>query len=50
MDYKLYLDFVLANMYKTTTEALSYFYRIFDLKRSGRLTVFELNYFFRYEP
>ena len=47
MDYKLYLDFVLANMYKTTEEALRYHFRILDFNKTGRLTVFEINYFFR---
>ena len=47
MDYKLYLDFVLANMYKTTNEALQYHFRMLDLHKTGRLTVFEVNYFFR---
>ena len=42
MDYKLYLDFVLANMYKTTNEALQYHFRMLDLHKTGRLTVFEV--------
>ena len=44
MDYKLYLDFVLANMYKTTNEALQYHFRMLDLHKTGRLTVFEVRH------
>lgn len=47
MDYKIYLDFVLANTYKTTFEALQYHFRVLDFNKTGRLTVFEINYFFR---
>jgi len=47
IDYKSYLDFVLAMTYKGTPEALGYFFRLLDLQRRGRLGAFEVNYFFR---
>merc|ERR1711957_344110 len=31
----------------TTNEALQYHFRMLDLHKTGRLTVFEVNYFFR---
>jgi len=47
MDYKSYLDFVLAMSYKATPEAIGYFFRLLDLERRGRLSAFEVSYFFR---
>lgn len=47
MDYKSYLDFVLAMSYKGTPEAIAYFFRLLDLERRGRLSAFEVSYFFR---
>mmetsp|Transcript_9407 Transcript_9407/g.20601 ORF Transcript_9407/g.20601 Transcript_9407/m.20601 type:complete len:318 (+) Transcript_9407:3-956(+) len=49
IDYKSYLDFVLAMTphYKGTPEAIGYFFRLLDLKRTGKLTAFEVNFFFR---
>ena len=47
IDYKSYLDFVLATTYKGTAESLGYFLRLLDIQKSGGLTVFDVCYFFR---
>ena len=47
IDYKAYLDFVLAMTYKGTPEALAYFWRLLDLRKAGRIGTFEVSYFFR---
>jgi serine/threonine-protein phosphatase 2A regulatory subunit B'' len=47
IDYKSYLDFVLATTYKGTSEALAYFMRLLDVQRAGGLTAFDVCYFFR---
>ena len=44
IDYKSYLDFVLAMTYKGTPEALAYFCRLLDIRKSGRLTPFEASH------
>ena len=47
MDYKSYLEFVLAMRYTQRPEALVYFFRLLDLNGRGVLGAFEVNYFFR---
>ncbi|KAK8746623.1 hypothetical protein OTU49_017112 [Cherax quadricarinatus] len=47
MDYKTYLDFVLALENQKEPQALHYFFRILDIDNRGYLNVFTLNYFFR---
>lgn len=47
MDYKTYLDFVLALENQKEPQALHYFFKILDIDNKGYLTVFTLNYFFR---
>ena len=47
MDYKTYLDFVLALENRKEPQALSYFFKILDVKNQGFLNTFSLNYFFR---
>lgn len=47
MDYKTYLDFVLALENQKEPQALHYFFRILDIDGRGYLNVFTLNYFFR---
>uniref|UniRef100_A0A2P2IBC3 Serine/threonine-protein phosphatase 2A regulatory subunit B'' subunit gamma n=2 Tax=Hirondellea gigas TaxID=1518452 RepID=A0A2P2IBC3_9CRUS len=47
MDYKTYLDFVLALENQKEPQALHYFFKILDIDSKGHLTVFTLNYFFR---
>ncbi|KAH3852333.1 serine/threonine-protein phosphatase 2A regulatory subunit B'' subunit gamma-like [Dreissena polymorpha] len=47
MDYKTYLDFVLALENRKEPEALRYLFRILDVQQRGHLNVFALNYFFR---
>ncbi|KAG8469567.1 hypothetical protein KFE25_006022 [Diacronema lutheri] len=47
IDYKTYLDFVLASWYKKTAESLGYFFRLLDVRRQGYLSSFEINLFFR---
>lgn len=47
MDYKTYLDFVLALENRKEPQALSYFFKILDVKHQGFLNAYSLNYFFR---
>ncbi|GAB6020656.1 Serine/threonine-protein phosphatase 2A regulatory subunit B'' subunit gamma [Chamberlinius hualienensis] len=47
MDYKTYLDFVLALENRKEPQALQYFFRILDLDNKGYLDMFCLKYFFR---
>lgn len=47
MDYKTYLDFVLAMENKKEPQSLQYLLRILDVRHEGYLSVFSLNYFFR---
>ncbi|XP_037093338.1 serine/threonine-protein phosphatase 2A regulatory subunit B'' subunit gamma-like [Pollicipes pollicipes] len=47
MDYKTYLDFVLALENRREPQALQYLFRILDVQQSASLNIFALNYFFR---
>ena len=47
MDYKSYLDFVLALENRSEAQALQYIFRILDIKQKGYLDPFDLNFFFR---
>ena len=47
MDYKTYLDFVLALENRKEPQSLTYFFRILDVKHQGFINTFCLNYFFR---
>uniref|UniRef100_T1J5W6 Serine/threonine-protein phosphatase 2A regulatory subunit B'' subunit gamma n=1 Tax=Strigamia maritima TaxID=126957 RepID=T1J5W6_STRMM len=47
MDYKTYLDFVLALENRRDPQALQYLFRILDIEGKGYLNVFALNFFFR---
>lgn len=47
MDYKAYLDLVLALENVNTPQAKQYFFKILDLKGQGYLDSFTLHYFFR---
>lgn len=47
MDYKTYLDFVLALENRKEPQALQYMFRILDVQAVGNLNIFSLNYFFR---
>ncbi|KAJ8976716.1 hypothetical protein NQ317_000148, partial [Molorchus minor] len=47
MDYKTYLDLVLALENRSEPQALAYIFNILDLKNCGYLDAFTLNYFFR---
>lgn len=47
MDYKTYLDFVLAIENKKEPAALAYLFKLLDIQGVGYLTRFDLNYFFR---
>lgn len=47
MDYKTYLDFVLALENRHEPQSLHYLFRILDIKNQGYLDTFCLNYFFR---
>uniref|UniRef100_A0A182TZ59 Serine/threonine-protein phosphatase 2A regulatory subunit B'' subunit gamma n=1 Tax=Anopheles melas TaxID=34690 RepID=A0A182TZ59_9DIPT len=47
MDYKTYLDFVLALENRGEPQSLHYLFRILDVEHKGYLTAFTLNYFFK---
>lgn len=47
IDYKTYLDLVLALENRKEPQALQFFFRILDVNGHGHLDVFSLNYFFR---
>lgn len=47
MDYKTYLDFVLALENRQEPQSLHYLFRILDFEHNGYLTSFTLNYFFK---
>lgn len=47
MDYKTYLDFVLALENRSEPQSLHYLFRILDVEHKGYLTPFTLNYFFK---
>uniref|UniRef100_A0A915KQ75 Serine/threonine-protein phosphatase 2A regulatory subunit B'' subunit gamma n=1 Tax=Romanomermis culicivorax TaxID=13658 RepID=A0A915KQ75_ROMCU len=47
MDYKAFLDFVLAMENKNDPSSLQYFLRILDVRQLGYLDAFAINYFFR---
>jgi len=47
MDFKTYLDVVLAFENLDSAQALSYFWRILDLHKRGYLDTFVINFFFR---
>lgn len=47
MDYKTYLDFVLALENRKEPAALQYIFKLLDIENKGHLNVFSLNYFFR---
>ena len=47
MDYKTYLDFVLAMENKKTPQALSYFFKILDVFHKNAIDTFIINMFFR---
>ncbi|XP_077996813.1 serine/threonine-protein phosphatase 2A regulatory subunit B'' subunit gamma-like [Glandiceps talaboti] len=47
MDYKTYLDFVLALENRKEPQALQYIFKLLDVQGRGYLNVFALNYFFR---
>jgi len=46
MDYKLFLDLVLALENKQSVESLAYFWRILDLDKTGRLSPSNITYFY----
>lgn len=47
MDYKTYLDFVLALENRQEPQSLQYLFRILDFDHNGYLTAFNLHYFFK---
>lgn len=47
MDYKSYLDFVLAIENRNEPQSLQFFFRILDIDQKGYLNPFDINYFFR---
>ena len=47
MDYKTYLDFVLALENRREPQALQYIFKLLDIRNLGYLDVFALHYFFR---
>jgi serine/threonine-protein phosphatase 2A regulatory subunit B'' len=47
MDYKNFLDFVLAMENKKSPQSLQYFWRILDVFHKGAIDTFVINMFFR---
>ena len=47
MDYKTFLDYVLAIENRTSQESLQYFWRVLDVDRTGRLSKETISYFYR---
>jgi serine/threonine-protein phosphatase 2A regulatory subunit B'' len=47
MDYKTFLDFVLAMENKKSPQALQYFWRVLDVFHKGAIDTFVINLFFR---
>ena len=47
MDYKTYLDFILALENRKTSQSLQYLFKILDCEGRGEVTMFSLNYYFR---
>ena len=47
MDYKNFLDFVLAMENKKSPQSLQYFWRIIDVNHKGAIDTFVINMFFR---
>ncbi|CAK9100514.1 Serine/threonine-protein phosphatase 2A regulatory subunit B'' subunit gamma [Durusdinium trenchii] len=47
MDYKTFLDFVLAMENKGTPQAVRYFWKLLDIHHTGCIDGFVINYFFR---
>ena len=47
MDYKTFLDFVLAMENKKTSQAIQYFWKILDVYNKGGIDTFVINMFFR---
>mmetsp|Transcript_1279 Transcript_1279/g.3115 ORF Transcript_1279/g.3115 Transcript_1279/m.3115 type:complete len:468 (+) Transcript_1279:163-1566(+) len=47
MDYKAFLDFVLAMENKNSRQAIQYFWKFIDIHNTGQLDSFVITYFFR---
>lgn len=47
MDYRGFLDFVLAMENKKTPESIQYFWRVLDVYHKGAIDTFIINMFFR---
>lgn len=47
MDYKSYLDFVLALENRHEMQSIQYLFKILDVDHQGYLTAFNLNFFFK---
>merc|ERR1719162_188683 len=47
MDYKTFLDFVLAMENKNSHQAIQYFFKLIDIQQSGFVDGFTINYFFQ---
>lgn len=47
MDYRTYLDFVLAVENRKEPASIMYFFRIMDVDHKGHLNAFDFNYFYK---
>eukprot|EP00051_Salpingoeca_urceolata_P001805 m.44247 g.44247 ORF g.44247 m.44247 type:complete len:519 (-) comp11688_c0_seq1:31-1587(-) len=47
IDYKVFLDFVLAKENPTSKQSIEYFFRLLDVQHRGYLNTFAINYFWR---
>lgn len=46
-DYRMYLDFVLAMMYRNTQQSMNYMFQALDLQHKGFIDEFTIKYFYR---
>ncbi len=47
MDYKAFLDLVLAFEHRDSPESFAYFWRLLDMDHTGELTIIAINHFYR---
>ena len=48
MDFKSFLDFVIAMENRSSKQSMQYFFRLLDLCRNGSIGQFEIQYFFKH--
>ena len=48
MDFKSFLDFVIAMENRSTRPSMAYFFRLLDIHKRGCIGQFEIMYFFKH--